>query len=55
MILQMGSLGIENFVKFNYLQGPSPESLSRALESLVNMKAIDLSNGKITEKGRILS
>jgi HrpA-like RNA helicase len=47
----MGSLGIENIVKFDYLEGPSAESISRAFETLLQMKAINLENGKITEKG----
>lgn len=55
MILQMGSLDIPNVVSFDYLDGPSPESLSWALESLVQMKCLNLENGQITEKGKLLS
>lgn len=51
----MGTLGIENIVRFDYIEGPSPETLSKALEYLVTIKAIDSSSGKITEKGKIIS
>ena len=51
----MGSLGIENIVWFDYIEGPSPETLSKALEYLVTIKALDPSTGKITEKGKIIS
>lgn len=33
---------------------PSPETMSRSLETLVYLKAIDPDNGKITRLGRIL-
>lgn len=55
MILQLGSLGVSNIVRFDYLEGPSPESLSRALDSLLKIKAINLQDGKVTEKGKLLS
>lgn len=55
MILQMGTLGIENIVWFDYIEGPSPETLSKALEYLVTIKALDPITGKITDKGKIIS
>ncbi len=48
-------MGQKTIVNFDYLEGPSPETLSRCLEHLAHMKAIDFKTGKITEKGRILA
>lgn len=48
-------MGVNNIVWFDYIEGPSPESLSRALDTLINIKALNPQDGQITEKGKLLS
>lgn len=40
-VLQLKALGIENIVRFDFLDPPAPESLAYALELLYSLKALD--------------
>ena len=40
-VLQLKALGVDNFVKFRWLDAPPPESMIRALEHLHVLEAID--------------
>ncbi|KAJ1820190.1 hypothetical protein LPJ56_003494, partial [Coemansia sp. RSA 2599] len=49
MALTLKALGVDNLVRFDYLQPtPPPEQLSQALEQLVILNAIDQKSGKLT-------
>ena len=53
-ILDLKMLGIENIVKFDFLDPPSPETVLRALETLVHIGAISPDKGEITPEGTML-
>lgn len=40
-VLQLKALGVDNFVKFRWLDAPPPEAMIRALEHLHVLEAID--------------
>lgn len=44
-------LKVSNIVTFDFIEPPSPETMSRALEVLVYMKAIDPVKGELTTIG----
>ncbi|KAJ2234403.1 hypothetical protein H4R99_004026 [Coemansia sp. RSA 1722] len=49
MALTLKALGVENLVRFDYLQpSPPPELLSQALEHLVSLDVIDQKTGRLT-------
>lgn len=53
-ILNLFLLGIRNLKKFDWLESPSPETVIKGLEILVNVGAIDVSNGTVTLEGKSL-
>ncbi|KAJ1851924.1 hypothetical protein GGH12_002518 [Coemansia sp. RSA 1822] len=50
MVLSFKALGVRNLVRFDYFQPPPPELLSRALENLVSLDAIDKQSGALTHE-----
>lgn len=38
-------LGVSNVINFDFMDPPSPETMSRSLETLVYLKAIDPETG----------
>lgn len=44
-ILQLLVLGVDNVISFDFMDPPSPETMSRSLETLVYLKAIDPETG----------
>lgn len=55
MILQLAVIGVENIVTFDFIEGPSPETVSRALENLIMMEALKGEDGSITKKGQVMA
>jgi pre-mRNA-splicing factor ATP-dependent RNA helicase DHX15/PRP43 len=53
-ILNLKLLGVENIVKFDFMEAPAPETVFRGLEILVHIGAIDPENGLLTPEGRSL-
>lgn len=51
----MAVLGIENIIGFDFIEGPSPETVSSALENLVILKALDGNTGKVTLNGKMMA
>ena len=54
-LLQLKSLGIENLIKFDFIEPPSPETMFRALDSLVMLGVLDSKNASLTKLGKIMS
>lgn len=54
VVLQLFALGIENPLKFNFLEQPPIQMLQSSLETVYSLGAID-DNGKLTEDGRIMA
>lgn len=52
-VLQLMKLGIRDLVRFDYMDGPAPETVMRALELLVDLGA--LSGLTLTDLGRAMS
>ena len=50
VILTMKKLGIENLVRFDFMDPPAPETMMRALENLNYLGALD-DEGELTELG----
>lgn len=53
-VLQLKLLNIDNIVKFDFIEPPAPETMFRALETLVHIGALDGDNGELTLTGRTL-
>ncbi|KAF8803327.1 P-loop containing nucleoside triphosphate hydrolase protein [Phlegmacium glaucopus] len=53
-VLELVKLGVEDLVKFDYVDAPSPESLMRALELLNHLAALD-DEGNITPLGALMA
>jgi pre-mRNA-splicing factor ATP-dependent RNA helicase DHX15/PRP43 len=53
-ILNLKLLGVENIVKFDFMEAPAPETVFRGLEILVHIGAIDPEKGFLTPEGRSL-
>ena len=53
-ILNLKMLGVENIVKFDFMEAPAPETVFRGLEILVHIGAIDPQKGFLTPEGRSL-
>ncbi|KAJ2798467.1 hypothetical protein H4R21_003921 [Coemansia helicoidea] len=49
MLLTLKALGVNNLVRFDYVQPPPPALLSHALEALASLSAIDLQTGALTQ------
>jgi pre-mRNA-splicing factor ATP-dependent RNA helicase DHX15/PRP43 len=54
VVLTLRVMGIENLVKFDFMDPPTPETMMRALEVLNYLGALD-DEGEITELGRLMS
>jgi len=54
MVLQLLKIGVHDFIKFEYIDKPAPESLMRALELLNFLAAID-DDGNMTPLGGIMA
>lgn len=53
-VLQLKLLAINNIVKFDFIEPPAPETMFRALETLVHIGALDGDNGDLTLTGKTL-
>ncbi|KAK0564775.1 DEAH-box ATP-dependent RNA helicase prp43 [Tilletia horrida] len=53
-VLELLKLGVENIVKFDYMDPPAPETMMRALELLNYLAALD-DNGKLTPLGELMA
>lgn len=54
VVLDLMALGVENFVNFDFMDPPAPETLMRALEELNYLAALD-DDGALTESGRLMA
>ena len=53
-LLTLKSLNVENIIKFDFIEPPSPETMFRALDHLVHLDVMD-SKGELTSLGKIMS
>lgn len=53
-VLELKKLGVDNLVKFDYMDAPAPETIMRALELLNYLAAFD-DNGNLTPLGEIMA
>lgn len=53
-VLQLMKLGIRDLVHFDYMDGPAPETVMRALELLLDLGALSL-DLKLTDLGRTMA
>lgn len=53
-VLELKKLGVDNLVKFDYMDAPAPETIMRALELLNYLSAFD-DNGNLTPLGEIMA
>lgn len=53
-VLELKKLGVDNLVKFDYMDAPAPETIMRALELLNYLAAFD-DNGDLTPLGEIMA
>ena len=51
MVLQLKCIGIDNILKFDYMDAPNDQMLIRALEKLYMLNAIN-KEGKLTKTGK---
>jgi pre-mRNA-splicing factor ATP-dependent RNA helicase DHX15/PRP43 len=54
-LMQLKSLGVENLIKFDFIEPPSPETMLRALDSLVMLGVFTKHDGGLTNLGKVMS
>lgn len=54
-LMQLKSLGIDNLVNFDFIEPPSNETMSRALESLTMLGVLEDMKGGLTKLGEVMS
>ena len=55
IMLQLKSFGVDNLIQFDFIEPPSPETLFRALDSLVMLGVLEKEDGSLTSLGRVMS
>lgn len=53
-LLTLKSLNVENIIKFDFIEPPSPETMFRALDHLVHLGVLD-TKGELTSLGSLMS
>lgn len=54
-LLHLKTLGVKNLIKFDFIEAPSPETMFRALDSLVMLGVLENKDGSLTNLGKIMS
>jgi pre-mRNA-splicing factor ATP-dependent RNA helicase DHX15/PRP43 len=54
-LMQLKSFGIDNLIQFDFIEPPSPETMFRAINSLVLLGVLDKESGDLTNLGRAMS
>jgi HrpA-like RNA helicase len=54
VVLKLIQMGIKNFLDFNFIEAPPEGSLEKALETVVNLGAVDKKTMKITPFGKLV-
>ncbi|XP_057662681.1 putative pre-mRNA-splicing factor ATP-dependent RNA helicase PRP1 [Diorhabda carinulata] len=54
VLLQLKKLGVDDIIKFDFMDSPPPEAIMRALELLINLNALDV-HGNLTDLGAFMA